>query len=98
MSQQIRQKDTGAWIVQVWSFFIIAMVAMGSSILYLPTDKPITGWMKGQLSISFMFAVSASFTLAKTIRDNYEASRLTARVDEAKLEQLLATHDPLKMG
>ena len=95
MAQTIRQKDTSAWVIQVWACFIVSMFAMASSILYLPTDKPITGWMKGQLSISFLFAVSSSFTLAKTIRDNHEASRLTARVDEAKIEKILAEHHPL---
>lgn len=91
-----RQKDTNAWIVQVWAFFIIAMSATLVSILYLPSDRPINRWMKYQLSVSFLFSVSSTFTLAKTVRDNHEATKLTARIDEARVEKILATHHPLK--
>jgi hypothetical protein len=42
------------------------------------------------------FSVSSSFTLAKTIRDNHEATTLTARIDEARVEKILADHHPLK--
>jgi hypothetical protein len=96
MQQPLRQKDTNAWILQVWASFLISMSAMGTSIVYLPSDRPIDSWMKGQLSITFLFAVSSSFTLAKTLRDNHEAGRLTSRIDEARVEKILSEHHPLK--
>jgi hypothetical protein len=34
--------------------------------------------------------------MAKTTRDIHEAKRLTARVDEARVEKLLNEHHPLK--
>ncbi|MGK7891103.1 MAG: YiaA/YiaB family inner membrane protein [Leptolyngbyaceae cyanobacterium] len=96
MQQPVRQKDTSAWIIQVWLFFVVSILAMLLSILRLPTDRTIDSWMKGQLGISFFFSISSSFTLAKTIRDNHEASRLTARIDEARVEKILSEHHPLK--
>lgn len=96
MEQPLRQQDTHAWIIQVWAFFVIAILAMGYSIISLPTDRPIDNWMKGQLGITFLFSVSSTFTLAKTIRDNYEATKLVARIDEARVEKILTEHHPLK--
>ncbi|OLP18188.1 hypothetical protein BST81_12785 [Leptolyngbya sp. 'hensonii'] len=85
-------KDTTAWIFQVWASFIISMGAMGLSLAWLPMDN----WMKGQLGVSFLFSISSSFTLAKTLRDNQEAHKLTSRIDEARVEKLLAEHNSLK--
>ncbi len=42
------------------------------------------------------FSIGSSFTLAKTIRDNHETNKLVSRVDEARVEKLLADHDLLK--
>jgi hypothetical protein len=93
MPQQIlRQKDTNAWIVQCWASFIIAISATTIGILYLPIDF----WIKGFVGMGMTFSVSSSFTLAKTLRDNHEATTLTARIDEARVEKILAEHHPLK--
>jgi hypothetical protein len=40
--------------------------------------------------------VSSSFTLAKVIRDAQESNAVVTRVDEARLERLLAEHDPFR--
>ncbi len=61
-------------------------------ILYLPIDY----WVKGFVGMGLTFSVSSSFTLAKTIRDNHESTTLTARIDEARVEKILAEHHPLK--
>jgi len=92
MQTFIRQKDTSAWVIQVWAAFLIAISATTLSVLSLPLDRPIDNWMKGQIGVSFLFSLTSSFTLAKTIRDNHEVGRLSARVDEAKVEELLSEH------
>jgi Uncharacterized protein conserved in bacteria len=48
------------------------------------------------MGMGLTFSVGSSFTLAKTIRDNNEATTLTARIDEARVEKILAEHHPLK--
>ncbi len=92
MKPIIYQKDTNAWIAQVWISFIVSVSATTVSIVYLPTDA----WVKGYVGLGFLYSLSSSFTLAKTIRDNQEAERLTARIDEARVEKILAEHHPLK--
>lgn len=90
--QVVHQKDTNAWIFQCWASFILAISATTIGILYLPIDY----WVKGFVGMGLTFSVSSSFTLAKTIRDNHEATTLTARIDEARVEKILADHHPLK--
>lgn len=93
MTQQIvRQKDTNAWILQCWVSFILATSTTAIGIVYLPVDV----WVKSFVGMGLTFSVGSSFTLAKTIRDNNEATRLTARIDEARVEKILADHHPLK--
>ena len=87
-----KQKDTAAWVIQCWASFILALSATTFGIIYLPVDN----WVKGFIGMGLTFSVGSSFTLAKTIRDNHEATRLTARIDEARVEKILADHHPLK--
>ena len=44
--------------------------------------------------MSALYAVTSSISLGKTVRDQHEASRVVARVDEARFERLLTEHDP----
>ena len=46
--------------------------------------------------MSLLFLVTSTFTLAKVIRDQQEASTVRVRVDEARLDKLIAEHDPFK--
>ena len=88
----VRAKDTNAWIFQCWASFILATSTTAIGICYLPVDI----WVKGFVGMGLTFSVGSSFTLAKTIRDNHESTRLTARIDEARVEKILADHHPLK--
>lgn len=86
------QKDTQAWIAQVWLSFVFSIGATTVGITYLPVDN----WIKGCLGMGYLYSLSSAFTLAKTVRDNQEAERLTSRIDEARVEKILADHHPLK--
>lgn len=81
-----------AWIVQAWASFAIALAATSFGILYLPVN----GWIKGYLGMGLAFTVGSTVSVSKTARDQHEAKRLTARVDEARVEKLLADHHPLR--
>lgn len=91
MKPIIYQKDTSAWITQVRISFMLSITATSVSIAYLPVNN----WVKSYMAMGYLFSLSSAFTLAKTIRDNQEASRLTARIDEARVEKILAEHHPL---
>jgi hypothetical protein len=132
---RIVQRDTGAWRMQVWISFGIAMLVCGTGLAWLPggdldrafmvmgyffclssafvlskyvrdnavapSDTPLwalvvwggfalsmalTGWgllrmeinptWKAYLLVSWLYLISSAFTLAKTLRDAYEADRL----------------------
>ena len=81
---------TSAWIAQTWISFIISLSAMGIGILYLPVNA----WVKGYLGMGMMFSIGSTISLSKTVRDVEESKHILARLDEAKLERLLAEHDP----
>jgi hypothetical protein len=83
---------SSAWIFQSWATFVISISAMSIGIFYTPVDN----WVKGYLAMGLLFSVGSSFSLSKTVRDVHESNRLWSRVDEAKLERILAEHDPFK--
>jgi len=63
------QVDTGSWVMAVWIAFAaaIALTAWGLWRMAIPD------WQKGYMVISWLFLVSSTFTLAKTVRDSHEA-------------------------
>ncbi len=93
MSPDTPSRTTAAFYLQAAASFGIAVVAVGTGIAYLPVDA----WVRAFLSIGTLFLITSSFTLAKCVRDQQEASTVRVRVDEARLERLLAEHDPYKV-
>ncbi|NNH75607.1 hypothetical protein HLB23_38130 [Nocardia uniformis] len=86
-------KSTQAFLAQAAIAFGIAFSGTIVGILYLPLDI----WQRGFLLMAGLFLVSSTFTLAKVVRDQHEASRVHSRIDEARLEKLIAEHDPFKV-
>lgn len=85
-------KHSTAWIAQSWISFLVAILSSTWGILYLPMD----GWAKGYMALSFAFSVSSTISVSKTTRDMHEANSITAKVEEARVEKILATHSPIK--
>jgi hypothetical protein len=137
---RIVQRDTGAWRLQVWVSFGLALLVCGTGLAWLPggdldrafmvmgyffclssafvlskyvrdnalaaSDTPmwamvvwggfalsmaLTAWglwrmeinptWKAYLVVSWLYLISSAFTLAKTLRDAYEAERLDRSSD-----------------
>ncbi|MBW4493791.1 MAG: hypothetical protein KME26_12035 [Oscillatoria princeps RMCB-10] len=87
-----QQANSTAWVFQAWASFIISLTGTTVGIFYLPVD----GWVKGYMGMGLVFTVGSTMSLAKTVRDEHEAKRLAARIDEARVEKLLVEHHPLK--
>lgn len=85
------QDHSSAWVVQTWLSFAISLSATSIGIIYLPVD----GWTKGFMGMGLAFTVGSTISLTKTQRDLHEANRLTARIEEAKVEKLLSEHNNL---
>jgi hypothetical protein len=83
---------SAGWITQTYISFGVALTALTIGIAYLPGDP----WMRAFLGISALYSVTSAISLAKTVRDQHEAGRVVARVDEARFERLLSEHDPYR--
>lgn len=80
---------SAAWTTYSYVAFGVAAGMAGLGIWGLPVDI----WIKGYLAMAMVFLIGSSFTLAKTVRDDHEARRLTNRLEEAKAEKLLMEID-----
>jgi hypothetical protein len=85
-------RQTAAFLAQAMISFGVSLCALLIGILSLPAD----GWIRGFLTIGVLYVVTSSFTLAKCVRDQHETAQVVHRIDEARLEQFLADHDPFK--
>ncbi|MEU4341331.1 YiaA/YiaB family inner membrane protein [Nocardia sp. NPDC023852] len=83
-------KTTSAFVAQAAIAFGVSFLGAGAGICYLPLDI----WQRGFLAMSMLFLVTSTFTLAKVVRDQHEAATVHGRIDQARMEKLLAEHDP----
>ncbi|PZH02761.1 hypothetical protein C1I97_20845 [Streptomyces sp. NTH33] len=88
----VKQQNTAAYYGQAVASFAVAMAATAIGILRLDADA----WVRAFLAIAVLYLVTSAFTLAKVIRDRQEAGQIVSRVDQARLEKLLAEHDPFQ--
>ncbi|GAA2624642.1 YiaA/YiaB family inner membrane protein [Streptomyces vastus] len=88
----VKQQNTAAFYGQAVVSFAVAMAATAVGIFRLEADA----WVRGFLAIAVLYLVTSAFTLAKVIRDRQEAGQIVSRVDQARLEKLLAEHDPFE--
>lgn len=88
----IKQQNTAAYYLQAVISFGIALAAVGLGILNLDADV----WVRAFLGIAVLYLTTSAFTLSKVVRDRQEAGQIVSRVDQARLEKLLADHDPFQ--
>ncbi|HET6736932.1 YiaA/YiaB family inner membrane protein [Mycobacterium sp.] len=83
-------RNTAAFALQAAIAFGVSLLGVLGGILFLPLDM----WQRLFLGMTVLFLVTSSFTLAKVIRDQEEAATIRVRLDEARMEKLLAEHNP----
>ncbi|MFI2643526.1 YiaA/YiaB family inner membrane protein [Streptomyces sp. NPDC018610] len=88
----VKQQNTAAFYGQAVASFAVALAATAVGIFRLDTDA----WVRAFLAVAVLYLVTSAFTLAKVIRDRQEAGQIVSRVDQARLEKLLAEHDPFE--
>ena len=88
MSQHLNHLDrpTGAWISFSYISFGASLLLVGGGIFALPLDW----WVRAYFAIGMGMLVQSCFTLAKTLRDVHETSRMINRIEEARTEKLLS--------
>jgi len=68
--------DTPMWSLVVWGGFGLAMALTGWGLWRMQLNPT----YKAYLLVSWLFLISSAFTLAKTLRDAFEADRDEARM------------------
>ena len=83
------QSHSSAWIFHSWLSFALSVGSMAIGIYLLPVN----GWQKGYLGMGLIFTVGATVNMSKTTRDLHESKKMIAKVEEAKVEKLLASNN-----
>jgi hypothetical protein len=84
------RRDSAAWLFFVRVSFVVALVANGLGVAYLPVDP----WMRAYLGIGELFLVGSTITMSKALRDEHEAKTLLNRITEARTTKLLRDYEP----
>lgn len=84
---------TPAFYAQAAISFGIALVSVAIGVVLLPVDP----WIRAFLGIGVLYTITSAFTLAKVVRDRHEDSALAHRVDRARVDKLIAEHDPFRV-
>jgi hypothetical protein len=92
MSTPTPTKNTNAFFMQAGVSFAVALLTMIFAIFYLPVDP----WIRAFLGLGTMFLTTSSFTLAKCVRDAQEDQYVVSRLDQARVDKILAEHDPFR--
>ncbi|GAA4202964.1 YiaA/YiaB family inner membrane protein [Microbispora amethystogenes] len=92
MTKPVKSTTTTAFYLQAVISFVISLAGLAAGILYLP----VTTWVRSFLALGLMYVVTSTFTLAKCVRDRQEEATVVSRVDQARLDKLLAEHDPFR--
>jgi hypothetical protein len=86
-------KPSAPFYIQSILSFGVSLGALIIGIMSLPVGV----WIRGFLAVGLLYVVTSTFTLAKVVRDHQEATSVHSRVDQARLEKLLAEHDPYRI-
>ena len=84
---------TAAYYLQAVISFGVALLAVALALWNMQADP----WVRGFLAVAVLYVTSSAFTLAKVVRDRQETTTVLSRVDQARLDKLLAEHDPFKI-
>jgi hypothetical protein len=85
-------KNTTAFAAQAAISFGASLFAMLVAVYFMEADP----WVKGFLALGTLYLTTSTFTLAKVVRDMQEDQRVFHRIDQARVDKLLAEHDPFK--
>jgi hypothetical protein len=93
MSTPLRPRTTTAFFVQSAISFTVSVGVTIIGIIYLHESR----WIRAFLALGLLYVVTSSFTLAKCVRDRQEEDAVVSRVDQARVDKLLAEHDLLRL-
>lgn len=80
MEHNTAPEHSPSWIFFVWASFSTSVFLTLLGIYYAPVEL----WVKGYFAMGSFFTVGSTFTLAKTVRDTFEARKQPPRFVDAK--------------
>ena len=83
------QHNSPAWILFVKTSFILSITAMLVGIFLFPGDMVV----KGFFIMGTLYLIGSTFTLAKTVRDEFENEKLVNKIADAKTNQILKEYE-----
>ncbi|RYP87471.1 hypothetical protein EKO23_05365 [Nocardioides guangzhouensis] len=92
MDAPTHPKNTNAFFLQAGLSFGVALLSMVLAVVYLPVDP----WIRAFLGLGVLYLTTSAFTLAKCVRDSQENQAVHARLDQARVDKILAEHDPFR--
>ena len=81
--------DTPSWIFFVKASFACALGGMVFGVIVMPVEI----WMRGYMILGTLFLTGSTFTLSKTLRDQFEGSKLINKLAQARTEKLLKEYN-----
>lgn len=81
--------DTPSWIFFVKASFACALGGMLFGVIVMPVEI----WMRGYMILGTLFLTGSTFTLSKTLRDQFESSKLINKLAQARTEKLLKEYN-----
>ncbi|MFE2547737.1 YiaA/YiaB family inner membrane protein [Streptomyces sp. NPDC059355] len=88
----VKQRNSAAYYGQALASFAVATCAVAVGIYHLQVG----GWVRAFLGIAVLYLTTSAFTLAKVIRDRQELTQIVTRVDQARMEKIMADYDPFQ--
>jgi hypothetical protein len=77
--------DSPSWVFFVKVSFALALCGMVFGVAVMPVEI----WMRGYMILGTLFLTGATFTLSKTLRDQFEGGKWINKLAEARTEKLL---------
>ena len=93
MNTPLRPRTTVPFLAQSAISFALSLTVTIIGIGYLHDSR----WVRAFLALGLLYVVTSSFPLAKCIRDPQEEAAIVSRVDQARLDKLLAEQDLLRV-
>lgn len=94
MTVSSQAKPSAAFLIQSILSFAVSVTAVVIGVINLDVDV----WVRGFLGVGILYVVTSTFTLAKVVRDQQEATSAIGRIDQARVEKILAEHDPYRVA
>ncbi len=82
-------RHSRAWVGFCYFSFLAALGMMALGIIWLPVDFA----TRGYLAMGAAMIVQSTVILTKTLRDEHEGSLLHRRIEDARVDELLARAD-----